>query len=1512
MPSHNSREKASWRDSRAPRKNGNANVSVRSKRVFTTIFTLLTLAGIISLAVYLLTRHDARAHLVWLNSSNNVSGTLPPLSYTTETKGLYGELTKTKEKRFTFEDGKNVHSFEQQIRNAIKEQKLVDEDVLIIAIRQHGIELDGKPYLVLNEYKLTDDISDRDNLVEFSKLLKAAALHNGKTLFLLDWGKVVYDARIGAGNNLFIHALSNLVSKEANKNIWILASHSNRQISHDVTPSIAGTKNQDDGFSLFHLACAEALLVRLESLSRDLDELNLEDPKGYFSTLASIAEYVSARVVERSNAEQTPLLFQCGRGQVRAYEEDELSQAKAFHVVPLDRSTARPIGLKKLEPIEKASVSSEPPNQPVDQLPSISPANKLWALLDEWSKPKPELANWSISQLLPGAAKELAAHAVRLEMRYLAGKDYAQDSIVHVAVEQADIAEAVEALHSSAENLQKIAINRFKADDATRELFDQDNSFGTLQSWRASTESIQAYRVLAMQLSEAAKIIAQFRALNEETIVEPLQQSLNQSLESIQAWLPVWNSAIATTTSVESVDWRELAGNLQQNSQDLRNSIDEVFAKLVTNRSVKTIPRTLTDVLLQSSLLTLEQRTRLHLARETLSPGKDLRLRDIDPRIWPMNNNTEDLQLSILFNQSTLSTDPELESLASSSDVVITASKLIRNKHRQGIAGVELSWLLLDNRDFVDSEWRMSDPSEPYLKSQLPILPSKPNAPPQWDYQFVDAATNQPLSGQRLRFSESTEIKRVILRLTHSGGQSNVESLEITTKNLQCRLGSSGQVSVNRNLTITADDWDDIAKLNGASYDILMQFQPNPNLAADDVLLANFNVAFDNVESVPMKLDVSIKNDRPLELIVEQQLFRNEERIWEPADSINSVSTLRPFPGRSNPVQFKLKNSDSEDIEVSVDLFALPAPRSLRPIGRLAANGDLLDGVDSFAENILTRIASVDTLTVQASQIQRLSFKTPETSTETNTPVATQTESKAATDVNNGLVAIVRDKKSNRSWKYWLQCVPLNAGMFLKIDSQSQGRSKNQIRFTVRLRDDGRDGKVDLLPSDFSKDKPIDLEWVTWRWSNPVQGITQMKINETGGEATFSTTSESEFPNNVTLFVSVDGNPRALIYEISPGGIQSAVPKEDFSGYLVQRVAQMANAGRVYDRNELNLPKENGIDLDTMDAIFPGQVQDPIKILLNVDAALDSLDPDKLPKSYTFASSLGDRKVFFGDRSIGLTLETIDDSTFDLGCKVSDHEFEFTTLKGSSSIDDPLIIANDPIPQLKKASIVLDGTPPSIKIVKSIPNGPIYEDSKVVISFTVDDRSPIREVSVKLNPSGSQDINPIKPMPIKRLVANNGQSYSDTYEIDLASAKELVIGKAYDVVIQAIDQNDNKKEEKLTGYVRIQKRPEAVKPSGDATPVPSIKGNVKGSVMLGTSSKPHASNNSQNKVTIKELGKSTELKDGRFEFKDIEAGTYTLVASINNAGQMYEGEEPLVLKKPEDYSKEWNVSAKSK
>ncbi len=273
--------------------------------------------------------------------------------------------------------------------------------------------------------------------------------------------------------------------------------------------------------------------------------------------------------------------------------------------------------------------------------------------------------------------------------------------------------------------------------------------------------------------------------------------------------------------------------------------------------------------------------------------------------------------------------------------------------------------------------------------------------------------------------------------------------------------------------------------------------------------------------------------------------------------SLQNTVEFRPFPGRSTPFQLAIRNYDkpAQYGPLKVDLFALPPDRSgrYRP-GQLFANGQPTDHVARIIEAFKRGQSAQYKHVAQATDVPlpaddrpgRVTLKPVEAAAPAGSPKTKPTPS----DVANGLIAVVTDNQSGKSF-FPIEITPLKPRDYLNVDFEAKS---DGIYATFSPIDANSDGKPDRWPEDIES-APMFVNWEIWEADrNPIeldQGSAPPRSSQAISGELGGLISGSSGPNaslrlsrqinlgngqGIIARFSVDHYPRAFIQQIRRSG----------------------------------------------------------------------------------------------------------------------------------------------------------------------------------------------------------------------------------------------------------------------------------------------------------------------------------------------------------------------------------------
>ena len=366
------------------------------------------------------------------------------------------------------------------------------------------------------------------------------------------------------------------------------------------------------------------------------------------------------------------------------------------------------------------------------------------------------------------------------------------------------------------------------------------------------------------------------------------------------------------------------------------------------------------------------------------------------------------------------------------------------------------------------------------------------------------------------------------------------------------------------------------------------------------------------------------------------------------------------------------------------------------------------------------------------------------------------------------------------------------------------------------------------------------------RGSGPALGAAELAAP--GYAATLFAKVEPQAEKLIPVRLTVDGYPRAFLYRVRCD--RTGRPAEPERSPCRIRITSPA-AGDAFLAPAEAIPVEFQVDAPEDAFQKPGNV---------VELGLDE-DGDRTLRQ--------ERKLqWYSDRQVTVRLHKVDpDGHVQFHAEVGDFKVPVPAGGLRNKKVDVLarLIVNLPVTgqgQLtdqSAVSVVLDGAPPILRV--EVPVRPIMAGDEIPVSIVTEDLSGVAKGRVGLDLNASGDLEDAD-QPLLLTAPTGGGVWTAAL-----STKDLQPGR-YTLVVQATDRVGLSA--KATGTVTIaapRKEPPTAKPPVDT-------GTIQGRVVL--ISRPV----SGIRVTLDGLNRSaTSDSEGRFVFRDVPAGSYTLRAT---------------------------------
>ncbi len=569
---------------------------------------------------------------------------------------------------------------------------------------------------------------------------------------------------------------------------------------------------------------------------------------------------------------------------------------------------------------------------------------------------------------------------------------------------------------------------------------------------------------------------------------------------------------------------------------------------------------------------------------------------------------------------------------------------------------------------------------------------------------------------------------------------------------------------------------------------------------------------------------------------------------------------LLPFPNRATPYRFQLVNRSGKARRVRVELWSRPpsasttsamtGPATTAPAHELPldATGMLRPGFERLHGPLAVELPAETTPV-------GIPFPPPQPAggAESGKP-AVDAASKPPADqrpvVSAGLVCLVADAvKPDLQWNTWIDFALRPPRDYLESQVVYDPAGQ-RIAIRVRPRDADGDGQpnVELLPPSVVEE-PIAVAWDT---AGVLAAGTEMKdqaeLAAPGYAATLFAKVEPQAEKLIPVRLTVDGYPRAFLYRVRCD--RTGRPAEPERSPCRIRITSPA-ADDAFLAPAEAIPVEFQVDAPEDAFQKPGDV---------VELGLDE-DGDRTLRQ--------ERKLqWYSDRQVTVRLHKVDpDGHVQFHAEVGDFKVPVPAGGLRNKKVDVLarLIVNLPVTgqgQLtdqSAVSVVLDGAPPILRV--EVPVRPIMAGDEIPVSIVTEDLSGVAKGRVGLDLNASGDLEDAD-QPLLLTAPTGGGVWTAALP-----TKDLQPGR-YTLVVQATDRVGLSA--KATGTVTIaapRKEPPTAKPPVDT-------GTIQGRVVL--ISRPV----SGIRVTLDGLNRSaTSDSEGRFVFRDVPAGSYTLRAT---------------------------------
>lgn len=625
------------------------------------------------------------------------------------------------------------------------------------------------------------------------------------------------------------------------------------------------------------------------------------------------------------------------------------------------------------------------------------------------------------------------------------------------------------------------------------------------------------------------------------------------------------------------------------------------------------------------------------------------------------------------------------------------------------------------------------------------------------------------------------------------------------------------------------------------------------------------------------RIVVRMPADDRIELLVDRILDRTTGAT-EPQEFRQTGNThyCLAFPARKTEYLFRLKNHSRRAREVAVQLWAAPAAAFERDdrAGPLDAFGAPIEGFYELTDPIPLALSEGD-----APQRIVLPEPAPSEEKEKPSPAGPEAEAKPAAepaprDVAGGMVCVIRDSESGKSWKHWIELIPVAPRKYVAPEVHYD-HGRGEIAIVVGIAESG------IVPP-ISKDAPVRVVWES------IEGQHLNKERDRGEVVGRAQTDrlelrarvDPEATPRVTIHLTVDDYPRAFVYQVECNRDRSSLD------YL--RSLEAVRIQKPEARAAFQVPLEGPLAIEF-------QVDAPIH---RFDRAAGSRDRVEVGIDGDRDGTLDDRErqhSFRTDRQYSVWFEEFSpQGVLAVRTEVSDFRvpLDRVGLLGEKDLVaqirlDERVAASQSVP------VVFDDRPPRVERFNVEPRS-VPAKGKIQVALAVDDQSGVERIEFGFDSKPRNG-----RFDDEELIAAETLRAAP-WEATLTLDESLEPGKTYDVMARVFDRAGH---EPTIAAQPINVLSEA------AAPAPAKKtGTIKGRIFVPGASGP--ANREvwwRHEVHVQGEGIDETLKPdrvtGEFVLKDVPYGSYSFTAMGTFSGgfqtRKYAGKAQVSLESSE-------------
>ncbi len=1465
----NANKKPSWR-SQSYQPSTKSPSLTRRRWTATVLLAALSVSMVFVLWQWFILR-EAQTHLFAIvvnptqtQSSRQDNLSVPPLRFTPSLPKAIAKIRSATHIHLTDELALNVTKLDERLRTIAKGS--LRQDTLICLIQAQCMTVDDQAILVDANFLLPDQskgsVADTAKGVPVAKVLELFSLFPGTVVLALDAGDVIADNAAHCEQNEFLFELHETLKQLPNDRLWVLTSHSPKEISQDDWT----TRER-----LFGRALSEALL----------GTARVPNPDEFFQqwsydrrlSLDEFANYVHRRVQADSGNTQSPWLMRGGQGALRS-DKAGWRDARTITLAKLDR-LGRVQGLVAKAP----NASDNPPKgasnpaasdqktsdlQTADQKTPLPISKDSWILNwkkfeTEWSRKTSDAHYaWSIAECFPLSYRQRRAQLVDAELRSRAQLGESPALAFSAPPQPATWEQQVQRLRDLHES-SPIE----KRWDATE-----------LQQKREQSQLLQQLCQASLHVAELQQLATRLEAIGLRS-----QSPLKSLVDAFRSPL------LSGDLKLEDPKLSELRIELLSLLSRWRDAIDALIAETLIAPKMLVL-----ESLLLCNSLTPEQREKL------LNKKMDTRLFGDKfptylPEIPTSWSSPPTSRESFSKLSPTTSADP-----SERSDLAKAIAKIVE----QGI---------MDDRLVARVDQSISD------SSQLALLPSLPVRKQGWwpEWQQTGRSLAQPV---RL---ETTQRIELLLRLDPFPKPKEIRIQPGLLPQGIASLKLDGLRIDDSNPSLIRN-WSTIEQ-NNQSIRVELECS---DIAAPSNETLSLRVSSDSGPSneiFPLRLKLATKDRIDLNVT---RLVRKDgkEQWWSEEPSIpGKVFRLHPFSGHETRFSIDAIHRGENARTIQADLVRLPNRTGVP--GILVSNNQLLQsdlGEDATLREIrkTAAMASVKSLELKPNQPTKLtlmSVGSPAASGSENakrTPAVPSSEASPATsapivfDVSAGLALILTDANDGSVLESFLfEYDPSIPSEY--IEAYASVRTEEQSRIisaSAQFRDANEDGMPDLSPTD-NQPIPIAFFKEAWMGLNPKgefsgaldpKRVQPLKLN--------LQLSLDALPENQTfLALDVGGFPRALCNNISLRDAQRQLLESYKSDQARSAIRAVSDGTKTYwavppqDAKPDAKPDAQFVLGANSLAIFKQPKQ--LEVSVALDWAVDMFNG----QINSAVVQMGEtREWLYGDRKWSFQATKIAEDGFTLTANATDHLVRID----SSGVQNKVIALQAiAMEQPSKAiEVIFDSQPPEIRGVK-LRSAEVFQGSDTSVEFEIQENglSGIDHFDLLV-------INNLNEEKLKlRSPLKQGESERFRRSIErLLPVAKLESGN-YKVIVVAFDLAGNGpiKSDPVPFKIRDKPTPSVSPQSGNSSTAtsPPMTGSIQGKVRFANGDEP-----SQAKVTLDSNGMSGEFPKGNFRFSDVPLGKYKITAEFPYQSATWAGEATGEFKTVADFQKQIEIKCK--